>query len=205
LSAIGAVSPPGGDLSDPVVQATLKVVKVFWSLEDWLAYERHFPAINWLTSYSLYGDNIAEHVRKEMGEDWLEMQKEAMRLLQIESDLKEVARLVGEDSLSPSDRLILLTTRSIREDFLHQNAFHEVDTYSSLQKQYKMLRNILEAHHACAAALEAGIPFDRLASLRVRETIALARYISEDELAKLDGTLDEIEAEIKNLRGEKSE
>jgi V/A-type H+-transporting ATPase subunit A len=197
LSAIGAVSPPGGDLSDPVVQATLKVVKCFWSLEDWLAYERHFPAINWLTSYSLYLDTLSDYYREHVSEDFVELRTDAMALLQTESELKEVARLVGEESLGPGDRLTLLTARSIREDFLHQNAFHPVDTYASFAKQYKMLRNIMTLHKTCEAALERGVTFDELAALPVRQEIARARYVEEDNLAQLDAILEKIEGEEK--------
>jgi len=186
LSVVGAVSPPGGDLSDPVVQATLRVVKVFWSLEDKLAYKRHFPAINWLMSYSLYHDNIENFIKKEMAEDFIELRKFAMRLLQEESELEEIARLVGLESLSEQDRLILEGARSIREDFLHQHAFHEVDTYSSFMKQYKMLKLIIRYYVEAKKALEKGVTFKELANLKVREDIARAKYIDEKEIDKID-------------------
>jgi V/A-type H+-transporting ATPase subunit A len=192
LSVIGAISPPGGDLSDPVVQATLKVAQVFWSLEDRLAYERHFPAINWLTSYSLYLDNLKDYFQTTIGKDWLLMQQEAMTILQKESELKEIARLVGIDALSIPDRLILETAKSIREDFLHQNAFHEVDSYTSFTKQYKMLKLIIDFHHERGKAIERGINFDALTSLKVKEEIARAKYITEKELdnfAKIEANL----------------
>ena len=199
LSAIGAVSPPGGDLSDPVVQATLKVVKVFWSLEDWLAYQRHFPAINWLTSYSLYLDNLEEYFKKEFGEDWASLRQEAMSLLQREAELREIARLVGIDALSPEDRLVLETTKSIREDFLHQNAFDEIDTYTSFAKQYRMLKVIMEFHHKAQEALERGISIKDLIDLPVREEIARARYIREDQLDDFNGISERIRSQIEEL------
>ena len=199
VSAIGAVSPPGGDLSDPVVQATLKVVKVFWSLEDKLAYERHFPAINWLTSYSLYHDHLREFFEREVASDWTELRTGAMVLLQKEDELKEIARLVGLDALSPADRLVLETTRLIREDFLHQNAFHEVDSYTSFSKQYKMLKAIMRFHHAAVEAIEQGGSIDEIAGLSSKEEIGRMRYITEQELDKLDELGARAEQQIKAL------
>ncbi len=199
VSAIGAVSPPGGDLSDPVVQATLKVVKVFWSLEDKLAYERHFPAINWLTSYSLYHDNLREFFEKDVAADWTALRLESMALLQKESELKEIARLVGLDALSPSDRLVLETARSIREDFLHQNAFHEIDSYASFSKQYRMLKIIMHFHRAAAEALEQGVSIDEVGKLPAREEIGRMRYTSEQELGKLDELRARAEEQVKTL------
>ncbi|MBT9131982.1 V-type ATP synthase subunit A [candidate division NPL-UPA2 bacterium Unc8] len=200
LSVIGAISPPGGDLSDPVVQATLKVVQVFWSLEDRLAYERHFPAINWLTSYSLYIDNLKDYFKEAIGKDWTLMQQEAMTILQKESELKEIARLVGIDALSIPDRLILETAKSIREDFLHQNAFHEIDGYTSFAKQYKMLKLIIEFHHERGKAIERGISFDALTSLKVEEEIARAKYIPEKRLGDFDKIEANLVAQVKSLR-----
>ncbi len=200
ISAIGAVSPPGGDLSDPVVQATLKVVKVFWSLEDKLAYERHFPAINWLTSYSLYHEHLREFFEKEIAADWTNLRRETMEILQKESELKEIARLVGLDALSPSDRLILETARSIREDFLHQNAFHEIDSYASFSKQYKMLKIILQFHHAAMDALQLATPIEEISRLPVREEIARMRYTTEQELDKLDALRTRAVDAIKSLK-----
>ncbi|RJP24186.1 MAG: V-type ATP synthase subunit A [Candidatus Abyssobacteria bacterium SURF_5] len=199
ISAIGAVSPPGGDLSDPVVQATLKVVKVFWSLEDKLAYERHFPAINWLTSYSLYHENMRGFFEKEVAQDWTNLRLDSMSLLQKESDLKEIARLVGVDALSPSDRLVLETARSIREDFLHQNAFHEIDSYASFSKQYKMLKNIIRFHHAADEAIEQGAAIEEIAGLPVKEEIGRMRYTTETELARLDELGGRIGEQIQSL------
>ncbi len=198
LSVVGAVSPPGGDLSDPVVQATLRVVKVFWGLEDKLAYKRHFPAINWLMSYSLYHDNIEAFIKKNVSEDFIELRKTAMKLLQEESELEEIARLVGVESLSEHDRLILEAARSIREDFLHQHAFHEVDTYSSFMKQYKMLKLIIRYFVEAKKALEKGMAFKELANLKVREDIARAKYIDEKEIDKIDKIQETLVKEIES-------
>jgi len=182
ISIIGAVSPPGGDLSDPVVQATLKVVKVFWSLEDWLAYRRHFPAINWLSSYSLYVDNLEEFLKKELSPDWLNMRRESLKILEEEANLQEIVRLVGIESLSPRERLLLETARSLREDFLHQNAFDPVDTYSTLKKQVYMLKIILEFHHRAQKFIENGGNLEEVLSSPLKEEIARMRYIkNEDE------------------------
>jgi V/A-type H+-transporting ATPase subunit A len=186
LAVIGAVSPPGGDLSDPVVQATLHVVKVFWSLKGELAYQRHFPAIDWLTSYSFYTQYIQNaFANKDMGVEMDRMTKEAMALLEQEAELREIVRLVGAEALSPKDRLALETSRSIREDYLHQNAFHAVDTYTSLEKQYEMLKTVLHFHHAGLAAVEAGVETAEIARLGVREDIARAKYIPQDEIDKI--------------------
>ncbi|MDD2653906.1 MAG: V-type ATP synthase subunit A [Candidatus Omnitrophica bacterium] len=186
LSIMGAVSPPGGDLSDPVVQATLRVVKVFWGLDDKLANARHFPAINWLLSYSLYHDNLEEFLGKNIHDDFTRLRKEAMRLLEEESQLLEIARLVGIESLTFFDRLILEAAKSIREDFLHQNAFHEVDTYTSLAKQYRMLKIILEFYDLSREKLKEGADFDKIAKLPIREKISRLKYISEDKLVEFD-------------------
>jgi len=204
LTVIGAVSPAGGDLSDPVVQATLRVVKVFWSLEDKLAYKRHFPAISWLNSYSLYTDNIAGYLKKEMGEDWIPMRDEAMALLQREAELEEIVRLVGMESLSPGDRLVMETSRSIREDFLHQNAFHPVDTFSSAYKQYRMLKLIMSFHHAAKAALETPeLDLGALFTLPVSEDIARAKFTPEGEVeASFDGIEKDMHKQIEELISE---
>jgi V/A-type H+-transporting ATPase subunit A len=179
LSVIGAVSPPGGDLSDPVVQATLRVVKVFWSLDDKLAYQRHFPAINWMTSYSLYADTLLERFKETVASDWDTVYKETVRTLEEEDELKETVRLVGLDSLSPEDRVTMEVARSIREDFLHQNAFHEIDTYSSYQKQYCQLKLIIEFGKAMHKAVENGIEVDEIAQHDIREEITRIKYIEE--------------------------
>jgi V/A-type H+-transporting ATPase subunit A len=202
LSVIGAVSPPGGDLSDPVVQATLKVVKVFWSLEDQLAFERHFPAIGWLSSYSLYHENLTDYFEDEVEERWADMRKQAMLLLQKESELKELVRLVGVDSLSNQDRIVLETTKSIREDFLHQSAFDPEDAYTKLSKQSRMLGVILELHEACLRAVEKNVPLESLFDLRVREKITRMRYVPEEESGIFDEIHEDIETEINGLSKE---
>jgi len=204
LTVIGAVSPPGGDLADPVVQATLRVVKVFWSLDDKLAYRRHFPAINWLTSYSLYRDTVKDYLDREISPDFYDMQTEAMRILSKEAELEEIVRLVGIEALSESDQLLLEVARSLREDFLHQNAFHEVDTYTSLKKQYLLLKLILYMYERAKEALERGITVRELRQLPVWERIARAKYISEDKLEELEGIKKEIDDEIQGLIGGKS-
>lgn len=199
LSVIGAVSPPGGDLSDPVVQATLRVVKVFWSLEDHLAYKRHFPAISWLNSYSLYYENLDHWLTENVAPDWVELRSEAMRILQEEADLAEIVRLVGVEALSASDRLTLEVARSIREDFLHQNAFHEVDTYTSLEKQYEMLKVVLYFGDAARQALERGVPITAIEKMAVRERIARAKYEPEDRIDSIKAIKDEIDKEMEML------
>jgi len=199
LSVIGAVSPPGGDLSDPVVQATLRVVKVFWSLEDRLAYQRHFPAISWLNSYSLYIDDVSEEMNTTIAKDFTDLTKEAMRLLEQEAELQEIVRLIGVDALSPEDRLILDGAKSIREDFLHQNAFHEVDTYASLEKQYKMLAVCLFNYNKAKEALSRGAAFNDIVKMKVREKISHMRYLLESELSIIDRLQDEVTEEFKKL------
>jgi len=199
VSVIGAVSPPGGDLSDPVVQGTLKVVKVFWALEDKLAYRRHFPAISWINSYSLYLDNIDDFLKENLGEDWMRMCREGMKLLQQETDLQEIVRLVGMDTISVSDRLILETAKSIREDFLHQNAFHEIDTYTSLNKQYHMLKLIMLLHEKCTQAVGDGTPIESLTNLKIREDISRMRFIEEKNLNKFSELEKKAEEEINQL------
>lgn len=186
LSIIGAVSPSGGDLSDPVVQTTLRVVKVFWSLEADLAYSRHFPAIGWLKSYSLYVDDLEDYYRDKAGDEWINMRGQATTLLQEEDDLNEIVRLVGVDALSADNRLIMETAKAIREDFLHQNAFHEVDTYTSFQKQFNIMELIMLLHQRSQEWLEAGKAIDDLLSLDVKEEIARAKYIPESEMERFE-------------------
>jgi len=198
LSVIGAVSPPGGDLSDPVVQATLKVVKVFWALDDQLANMRHFPAINWLQSYSLYRDTLKKYMAEKVAEDFTDLSQEALKLLEMESELQEIARLIGVESLSFKDRLVLETARSIREDFLHQNAYHPQDTYTPLRQQYLMLRNILYFHRRANQALEEGCDFKEIISLEVREQLARMKYLPQDEQALLN-IEKQIDASFKEL------
>ena len=199
LTVVGAVSPPGGDLADPVVQATLRIVKVFWSLEDKLAYQRHFPAISWLNSYSLYLTNLESYYKKEIHPDFPDMRREAMRILQQEADLQEIVKLVGVDALSTSDRLVLETARSIREDFLHQNAFHEVDTYALMEKQYLMLKVILEFYALSKKALEREVAFEKIVSLPIREEIARMKYLPEKELGKIEELKNRMSEQIEKL------
>lgn len=194
LSVIGAVSPAGGDISEPVSQATLRIVKVFWSLDAQLAYSRHFPAINWLTSYSLYLDDVGEWLDAHIRADWTDTRKRVMLLLQEESELDEIVQLVGMDALSPADRLKLEAARSIREDFLHQDAFHEIDTYSSLEKQAAMLELILAYYDTCKRALEQGVSINALVRLPVREAIGRFKYTPDErmheEARKIAGLID---------------
>ena len=201
LSVIGAVSPPGGDLSDSVVQATLHVVKVFWSLQARLAYQRHFPAIDWLTSYSFYKEHLKNCFEdKEQGQEMEAMTVEAMALLEEEAELLEIVRLVGAEALSPRDRLALETTRSIREDFLHQNAFHEVDTFTSMEKQYEMLKMVLHFHKQATEAIKAEVETAQIFKLAVREEIARAKYIPQDDISKIAGIRETIDEQMKQLQ-----
>jgi len=189
VTAIGAVSPPGGDISEPVSQATLRIVKVFWGLSAQLAYKRHFPAIDWLTSYSLYLDRLTDWFDEYVSHEWVELRKKTMQLLQEEAELEEIVRLVGVDALSLKDRLKLETSRSIREDYLHQNAFHEIDTYTSLEKQYGILSLILKWGELGDKALAAGAPLSKIISLPVREEIGRAKYVHEDEVSEKFATI----------------
>ena len=182
LSVIGAVSPPGGDTSEPVSQATLRIVKVFWGLDASLAYKRHFPAINWLKSYSLYLDDMEEWFNGQVAEDWMEGRQKMMTLLQEEAELEEIVKMVGMDALSPSDRLKMEAARSIREDFLHQNSFHEVDTYTSLKKQHMMMVLVNEFFDRATDALKDGASLQKLISMPVREQIGRFKYVTEDKL-----------------------
>ncbi len=201
LSIIGAVSPPGGDLSDSVVQATLHVVKVFWSLQARLAYQRHFPAIDWLTSYSFYKEYLKNCFEdKDRGDEMDELIVKAMALLEQEAELLEIVRLVGAEALSPANRLSLETARSIREDFLHQNAFHEVDTHTSMAKQYEMLKTILHFHKQALAAIESGVETAEISKLAVREQIARAKYIPQDDIAKITQIRKTIDEQMKELQ-----
>ena len=182
LSVIGAVSPPGGDISEPVSQATLRIVKVFWGLDANLAYKRHFPAINWLTSYSLYTDRLADWFSKNAAPDFMELRGKLMTLLQEESELQEIVNLVGMDALSAPDRLKLETSRSIREDYLHQNAFDPTDTYASLGIQVLMMRAILAYYDKAKEALANGADIEMLVNLPVRERIGRYKYVPEDKV-----------------------
>ena len=182
LSVIGAVSPPGGDISEPVSQATLRIVKVFWGLDSALAYKRHFPAINWLTSYSLYADSLGSWFNDNVSEEWTSLRARLMALLSDEASLDEIVKLVGMDALSPTDRLKMETARSIREDFLHQLAFHEVDTYSSLRKQYLMMKLILRFYDGSLDALKKGADIEKLVSIPSRESIGRFKYVPEKDI-----------------------
>ncbi len=195
LSVIGAVSPPGGDISEPVSQATLRIVKVFWGLDANLAYKRHFPAINWLTSYSLYTDQLSKWFAENAAPDFMELRSRLMALLQEESELQEIVNLVGMDALSAPDRLKLETSRSIREDYLHQNAFDPTDTYTSLKKQVLMMRAILTYYDKANAALENGGDIEMLVNLPVRERIGRFKYEPED---KINNEFESISAQLKS-------
>lgn len=199
LTAIGAVSPPGGDLSDPVAQSTLRIVKVFWGLDSALAYKRHFPAINWLNSYSLYTDKIDTWMNEAVTPDWSKLRSDAMRLLQEESELEEIVRLVGQDSLSAVDRLKLEAARSVREDFLHQNSFDEIDTYSSLNKQHRMLSLMMQFYYDGQRALERSASFRDLISLPVRDGISRLKFVPETQVSdRADQLVRELTEQIEN-------
>ena len=201
LSVIGAVSPPGGDISEPVSQATLRIVKVFWGLDSSLAYKRHFPAINWLTSYSLYTDMLSDWFRENVKDDWMELRGRLMSLLQDEAELEEIVKLVGMDALSAPDRLKLEAARSIREDYLHQNAFHEIDTYSSLDKQYYMMTVILEFYDKALVALKDGADINKIVAMPVREKIGRLKYAAEDKVAEEAADIvGRLETELANAR-----
>ncbi len=205
LSAIGAVSPPGGDLSEPVTQATLRIVKVFWGLDSSLAYRRHFPAINWLNSYSLYRDKLTSWYAEHIAPDWSECVGEIMKLLSHEAELQEIVRLVGVDALSPEDRLVLEAARSVREDFLQQDALDLADAYTSPRKQYALMKLVLAFYNKCKKALTVGAPIEKLADMSVRERIGRAKTVPEDNFievyaeieAELDKQIDEIVTENK--------
>ncbi len=199
ITAIGAVSPQGGDLSEPVSQATLRIVKVFWGLSSSLAYKRHFPAIDWLISYSLYADKLVDWYNENVSADFVKLRAFAMSVLQEEAELEEIVRLVGADALSYKDRLTMETAKSIREDYLHQNAFHEVDTYASLEKQYKMLKLIYDYYRLGNEALSRDVEYVDVMSLPVREKIGRAKYIPENEIETLDKIDKEINDSIKSL------
>lgn len=204
LSVIGAVSPPGGDISEPVSQATLRIVKVFWGLDAGLAYKRHFPAINWLTSYSLYLDTMESWFNNNVESDWMQLRNELMRLLQEESELDEIVKMVGMDALSPGDRIKLEAARSVREDFLHQNAFHEIDTFSPLEKQYYMMRLMMDYYKNCTEALNVGANVEALVAMPVREQIGRFKYYNEDNISgEYEKVRDEIKSEINQILSER--
>ena len=202
LSVIGAVSPPGGDISEPVSQATLRIVKVFWGLDSALAYKRHFPAINWLTSYSLYVDNMADWFNSEVASDWMEDRQKMMSLLQEEAELDEIVKMVGMDALSPTDRLKMEAARSIREDFLHQNSFHEIDTYTSLRKQYLMTKLVLAFYEEASEALTKGASMQILINMEVRERIGRYKYTLDADIeTEYEKILNELHTEIAGAFG----
>ncbi len=202
ITAISAVSPPGGDLSEPVSQATLRIVKVFWGLSASLAYKRHFPAIDWLSSYSLYDDKLSDWYKENVNENWMTYRGRALKILQEEANLDEIVRLVGVDALSPKDRMIMETAKSIREDYLHQDAFHEVDTYATLKKQCTMLKLILEAHDLAIKAIEEDVEVDDILELPAREAISRSKYIEESNLAKFEELSKQMADEIETLISE---
>ena len=206
LSVIGAVSPPGGDISEPVSQATLRIVKVFWGLDSQLAYKRHFPAINWLNSYSLYLDDMGAWFNRAVDGNWMERRGRMMGLLQDEAELQEIVQLVGMDALSPSDRLKLEAARSIREDFLHQDAFHEIDTYTPVDKQYKMMGLILSFYDEARDALNRGVDINDIVNLPVREKIGRYKYTETDKITEAyDGVMNEISQAFRNLSGKEED
>ena len=202
VTAIGAVSPPGGDTSEPVSQATMRIVKVFWALDSSLAYARHFPAINWLTSYSLYTDSLREFYDKEFGATYMANRTKAMSILQEEAELEEIVKMVGMDALSPIDRLKMEAARSIREDFLHQNSFHEIDTYTPLQKQFRMMKLVLAFYEQSKKALEGGASIQNLIKMPVREQIGRFKYTKAEDVEKeYQAVLDELAKEVADAAG----
>ena len=206
LSVIGAVSPAGGDISEPVTQATLRIVKVFWSLSASLAYQRHFPAIDWLTSYSLYMDNVEPYFNNKVADDWTELRAKLMRLLQDEAELDEIVKLVGMDALSAPDRIKLESARSVREDYLQQNAFDGIDTYTSPKKQHTMMKLVLAYYDAAEAALDEGAKVNDLVALPVREAIGRFKYVAEDEIdAKYNDIIETLKSQIKDAIARKED
>lgn len=203
LTIVGAVSPPGGDLSEPVVQNTLRVVRCFWGLDASLAYERHFPAINWLTSYSLYVESVGDYIKTITGRDYVSLRNEALGILSREAELREITRLVGIEAISIKERFLLEIARSIREDFLLQNAFNELDTYTSLEKQLHMLSIILDFYHQGLTALDNGILLEDILNLPVREEISRMKYIPEQEKMKFFELEDKVKREFSRLMGVK--
>jgi V/A-type H+-transporting ATPase subunit A len=199
ITVIGAVSPPGGDISEPVSQATLRIVKVFWGLDYALSYSRHFPAINWLDSYTLYQSGMDKWMNENISREFSCNRAQAMNLLQEEQGLLEIVRLVGRDSLSELDQLKLEATKSIREDYLQQNAFHDVDTFCSLQKQDKMLKMVLEFYEQGKRGLDNGVYLKEIEHMSVRERITRAKYIPEDNISEIDEITQEIKTSMDKL------
>ncbi len=206
LTAIGAVSPPGGDISEPVSQATLRIVKVFWALDSSLAYRRHFPAIHWLTSYSLYLDRLDLWNNEKISEDWSRLRTDVMRLLQKEAELDEIVRLVGVDSLSSNDRLTLETAKAVREDYLHQNAFHEIDTYTSPAKQYRMLKMMMKFYDKGCIAISRGVSVEDIFMLPVRERMGRAKYVKEADVRTYFDAIDaDLDVQMEALKKQETE
>lgn len=199
VTAIGAVSPPGGDLSEPVAQATLRIVKVFWGLSSALAYKRHFPAIDWLISYSLYADKMKEWYDEKIGAEFLKYRQFIMTILQEEAELDEIVRLVGQDALSSKDRLTMETAKIVREDYLHQNAFHEVDTFTSMQKQFLMLKLIYEFNRLASEAIANYADLNDILASQTKEKIGRAKYIEEKDLSEFDGIFNAMKVEFKAI------
>ncbi|MDE6966893.1 MAG: V-type ATP synthase subunit A, partial [Clostridiales bacterium] len=202
VTAIGAVSPPGGDMSEPVSQATLRIVKVYWGLSSALAYKRHFPAIDWLVSYSLYSDRLADWFTRNVDAQFTAYRTEISKILQEEARLDEIVRLVGMDALSPRDRLTMEAAKSVREDYLHQNSFHEVDTYTSLKKQFKMLKLIVDFYFQALRALDRGVSVNAILKLPCREQIGRAKYVVESDISALDGIHADMTRELAELKKE---
>ncbi len=203
LSVIGAVSPPGGDISEPVSQATLRIVKVFWGLDASLAYKRHFPAINWLTSYSLYSDSLEDWFKKNVNSEWNTLRARLMAILQEEAELEEIVKLVGMDALSAPDRLTLEAARSVREDYLHQNAFHETDTYTSLDKQFYMMSALIEYYDRSLTAVKGGADIEKIVALPSRERIGRLKYVAEDKVkAEYDAIIAQLADELDRVAKE---
>ena len=203
LSAIGAVSPPGGDISEPVSQATLRIVKVFWGLDSALAYKRHFPAINWLTSYSLYVDNLGKWFDENVSDEWMSCRQGLMSLLQEEAELEEIVKMVGMDALSPDRPLKMEAARSIREDFLHQNSFHEIDTYTPLQKQFRMMKLVLAFYEQSKKALEGGASIQETSSrCRCASRSDVFKYTKAEDVEKeYQAVLEELAKEVADAAG----
>lgn len=199
VSIIGAVSPPGGDINEPVSQNTLRVAKVFLALEASLAQRRHFPAFHWLRSYSLYGDTLDKWYTQNISSDWVANRKEAMALLQKEAELQEVVQLVGPDALPEKEQVILQVTKMLREDFLGQNAYHDIDTFASLKKQYAMLKNILHFYKRAVSAVDLGVQLKKIQSMPLKEDIARMKEVDEKNLSKLEGLLSKIDKEFDTL------
>lgn len=202
ITAIGAVSPPGGDLSEPVSQATLRIVKVFWGLSASLAYRRHFPAVDWLASYSLYDDKLSDWFNENVDEEWMTLRTGTMKILQEEATLDEIVRLVGMDALSPKDRLTMETAKIIREDFLHQNAFHDIDTYTSLEKQFKMLKIIFEFNRLADNALSKNVDIEDILEIEAKDKIGRMKYIPEKNIYDFDDILSDLKTQFQNLTSE---